>query len=70
MHAMKIGVDVEYIDSLVSLDLSLQCDGFVAAMVSNWGRLINELRSTVRCKADQPFYDPEQPGGMHLVTPW
>eukprot|EP00199_Chlamydomonas_sp_CCMP681_P002141 CAMPEP_0119104070 /NCGR_PEP_ID=MMETSP1180-20130426/2381_1 /TAXON_ID=3052 ORGANISM="Chlamydomonas cf sp, Strain CCMP681" /NCGR_SAMPLE_ID=MMETSP1180 /ASSEMBLY_ACC=CAM_ASM_000741 /LENGTH=403 /DNA_ID=CAMNT_0007088739 /DNA_START=140 /DNA_END=1351 /DNA_ORIENTATION=+ len=69
-HATHIGPSVEFINSLVSLDLSLQCDGFVAAMGSNWGRLINEMRSTVRCKADHPASDPEQPQGMHRVMPY
>mmetsp|Transcript_9470 Transcript_9470/g.16765 ORF Transcript_9470/g.16765 Transcript_9470/m.16765 type:complete len:408 (+) Transcript_9470:311-1534(+) len=69
-HAKQIGPTVEFINSLVSLDLSLRCDGFVAAMVSNWGRLINELRSTVRCKANHPFSDPEQRHGMQWVLPF
>jgi hypothetical protein len=47
----------EMLDSLVTLDLSLSCDGFVASFLSNWARLIQELRSTVRCKAHKVFLD-------------
>ena len=47
----------EMLDSLVTLDLALSCDGFVASFLSNWARLIQELRSTVRCKAHKVFLD-------------
>lgn len=50
--AAKIGWDEEFLNSLLSLQLATECDGFVGAMYSNWNRLIDELRSTVRCKYD------------------
>jgi hypothetical protein len=31
----------------------------IVTMLSNSGRLIEELRSTVRCKAHLPLYDPD-----------
>ena len=58
--AIKIGKVNEVLNSLVSLDLSLQCDAFLLALSSNWCRLIDELRSTVRCKAGNPLMDPQQ----------
>ncbi|KAJ9529506.1 hypothetical protein QJQ45_013858 [Haematococcus lacustris] len=63
-HARRIGPDVEFINALMSLEITMTGDAFVFAMVSNWGRLINEMRSTVQCKADSDFFDPEQPNGI------
>lgn len=54
----------EMLDCLVTLDLQLSCDGFVASFSSNWARLIQELRSTVRCKAHKVFLDV---GGTELM---
>jgi len=59
-HAAKIGPYEEMLNSLVSLDLALQCDGFVGTLSSNWCRLIDELRATVRCKAHAPYLDAQQ----------
>lgn len=56
------GIDLELADSLVSLQYALQCDAFVGDLSSNWVRLIDELRSTVRCKAHVPFLDPSNKG--------
>ena len=50
----------EVLNSLLHLDLALQCDGFVGTLSSNWCRLIDELRSTVRCKAHAPYLDAQQ----------
>ena len=58
--ASRIGKANEMLNSLVSLDLALQCDAFVMTLSSNWCRLIDELRATVRCKADCPFMDAQQ----------
>ena len=58
--ADRIGRANEMLNSLVSLDLALQCDAFVMTLSSNWCRLIDELRATVRCKADRPFLDAQQ----------
>ncbi|KAL6758822.1 hypothetical protein V8C86DRAFT_2586059 [Haematococcus lacustris] len=63
-HAQRIGPHVEFINALLSLELSFSGNGFVMAMTSNWGRLINEMRSTIQCKAHYPFVDPEQPHGI------
>ncbi|KAL6757151.1 hypothetical protein V8C86DRAFT_2630272 [Haematococcus lacustris] len=63
-HAKRIGPDVEFINALMSLEFTMTGDAFVFAMVSNWGRLINEMRSTVQCKVDSYFFDPEQPNGI------
>ena len=62
--AGRIGRANEMINSLVSLDLALQCDAFVMTLSSNWCRLIDELRATVRCKADRPFLDAQQDNTM------
>lgn len=58
--AGRIGRANEMLNSLVSLDLALQCDAFVMTLSSNWCRLIDELRATVRCKADRPLLDAQQ----------
>jgi hypothetical protein len=54
---MEHGVAEEVLDCLLNLDLSLSCDGFVASFYSNWARLIEEMRATVRCKAQKVFTD-------------
>lgn len=54
----------ELLDCLLNLDLSLSCDGFLASFYSNWARLIEELRATVRCKAHRVFYDV---GGREIM---
>lgn len=51
------GFHEEVLDGLLNLDLALQCDGFVSSFASNWARLIEELRSTVRCKANSAYID-------------
>lgn len=55
--AKRIGSDEEMLNSLVNLDLALQCSGWVGTIKSNWNRVIEELRSTVRCKAHRPYID-------------
>lgn len=66
------GYSEEMLDCLVSLDLALTCDGFVGSFYSNWARLIEEMRSVVRCKAQRVFYDVggeelmNRPGGLDL----
>ena len=52
-----VGPASEMLNSLVSLDLALACDAWVGTLTSNWCRLIDELRSTVRCKADRVYLD-------------
>uniref|UniRef100_A0A383W9G6 Alpha-(1,6)-fucosyltransferase N- and catalytic domain-containing protein n=1 Tax=Tetradesmus obliquus TaxID=3088 RepID=A0A383W9G6_TETOB len=51
------GLSAEVIKCLLNLDLAMQCDGYVASVYSNWARLIDELRSTVRCKANALYFD-------------
>lgn len=53
------GISDEVLDGLLNLDLAMQCDGFVASFYSNWSRLIEELRSTLRCKASAVYVDVE-----------
>ena len=60
-YAREIGPATEMLNSLISLDLALQCEGWVGTLSSNWCRLIDELRSTVRCKADRLYVDAQQP---------
>ena len=55
--AKRIGADEEFLNSLVNLDLALECSAWVGTIRSNWNRLIEELRSTVRCKAHLPYVD-------------
>ena len=55
--AAKIGADEEMLNSLLNLDLALDCSAWVGTIKSNWNRLIEELRSTVRCKAHLPYID-------------
>ena len=55
--ARQIGTDVEMLNSLVNLDLALECSAWVGTIKSNWNRLIEELRSTVRCKAQYAYID-------------
>lgn len=55
--ARTIGPDEEMLNSLTNLDLALDCSAWVGTIKSNWNRLIEELRSTVRCKAHLPYID-------------
>lgn len=58
--ASRFGWDEEFINSLLNLDVALECDGFVGEMGSHWNRLIDELRSTVRCRYDRVYVDVVQ----------
>jgi hypothetical protein len=51
----------EVLNSLMNLDLALDCDAWVGTLSSNWCRLIDELRSTSRCKANGIYRDAAQP---------
>jgi len=55
--ASRFGWDEEFINSLLNLDIALECDGFVGQLGSHWNRLINELRSTVRCQYNRAYVD-------------
>lgn len=58
--ASRFGWDEEFINSFLNLDVALECDGFVGHLGSHWNRLIDELRSTVRCKYDRVYVDVVQ----------
>ncbi|CAK9882942.1 unnamed protein product [Sphagnum jensenii] len=59
-RANRLGWTEEFLNSLLDLGLALECDAFVGMYSSNWNRLIDELRSTVRCKAHFPYVDVHQ----------
>ncbi|KAF8062779.1 hypothetical protein HT031_004109 [Scenedesmus sp. PABB004] len=62
LYMTQHGMSNEVLDGLLNLDLALRCDGFVASIYSNWARLIDELRSTVRCRAHALYADASGPG--------
>ena len=64
-YAQQIGPDEEMLNSLVNLDLALTCSAWVGTIASNWNRLIEELRSTVRCKAHMPYIDAHYGWEVH-----
>ncbi|KAG0555792.1 hypothetical protein KC19_11G003200 [Ceratodon purpureus] len=55
--AQLVGWNEEFLNSLLSLQLALECNAWVGMISSNWNRLIDELRSTIRCKSDRPYVD-------------
>lgn len=55
--AVRIGWNEEFLNSLLSLQLALECDAWVGQIPSNWCRLIDELRHTTRCKHHHLYYD-------------
>lgn len=59
--ARNIGPSRDMLGSLLNLELALECGAWVGTLSSNWCRLIDQLRSTVACKAELPFLDPAQP---------
>lgn len=59
-YAKELGPAHDMIHSMINLDLALQCDAWVGTLSSNWCRLIDELRSTVRCKAHGVYWDAQQ----------
>ncbi|KXZ41599.1 hypothetical protein GPECTOR_373g156 [Gonium pectorale] len=67
-YMAEIGYYEEMLNSLLNLDLALECSAFVGSIYSNWVRLIDELRATLRCKADAVFADVryENPHEMDL----
>ena len=64
----EIGPYEDMLNSLLNLDLALQCNAFVGTLSSNWCRLIDELRATVRCKAHVPYMDAQQEGPPYDVN--
>lgn len=59
-YARRFGAVNDMTGSLLNLRLALECNAWVGTLSSNWCRLIDELRSTVGCKAHLPFADPAQ----------
>lgn len=55
--AKMVGWDEDFLNSLLSLQLALDCNAWIGMISSNWNRLVDELRSTVRCKYDRPYVD-------------
>ena len=43
-YARERGFAAEYLDSLLNLELALECNGWIGTLSSNWCRLIDELR--------------------------
>ena len=56
---LQVGPSNEFLWSLLNLQLALEADAWVGTLTSNWCRLIDELRSTVRCKAEFPYADAQ-----------
>ena len=48
---------LEYLSMLWNLQQSVQCQGWVGTLASNWCRVVDELRASVGGKADCPFAD-------------
>ena len=44
VYAKERGPAAEYLDSLLNLELALECGAWVGTLTSNWCRLIDELR--------------------------
>ena len=44
MYAKERGPAAEYLDSLLNLEVALECGAWVGTLTSNWCRLIDELR--------------------------
>ena len=57
-YALKVGPSKDMLGSLLNLQLTLECGAWVGTLSSNWCRLIDQMRSTVACKAHLPFVDP------------
>mmetsp|Transcript_3379 Transcript_3379/g.9765 ORF Transcript_3379/g.9765 Transcript_3379/m.9765 type:complete len:428 (+) Transcript_3379:659-1942(+) len=60
-YAKIVGPSNDMLGSLLNLQLALECSAWVGTLSSNWCRLIDQLRSTVGCKAHLPLLDPAQP---------
>ncbi|PNW74889.1 hypothetical protein CHLRE_12g505900v5 [Chlamydomonas reinhardtii] len=64
----KDAVYESMLNTLLELDLALECSGFVGSIDSHWVRLVDEMRSVVRCSADAPYIDVghDDPRQMNL----
>lgn len=61
-HARDHGPLNHVLHALVDITFALQCDGWVLTLSSNFGKVIDMLRSTVACKAGGLFVDAVQGG--------
>jgi hypothetical protein len=52
--------DLEYFNMLLNLNHHLRCNAFVCMMMSNFCRLIDELRSTIAGKANRHIADTSE----------
>ena len=52
----EVDMKEEVLNSLLNLELALEAEGWVVTLSSNWGSLIDALRSTVAGKADRPLW--------------
>ncbi|EFJ42210.1 hypothetical protein VOLCADRAFT_107370 [Volvox carteri f. nagariensis] len=69
-YMAEIGYYEEMLNSLLNLDLALECSGFVGSIFSNWVRLIDELRATMRCKANAVFADVHYQNPHEMDVNW
>ena len=53
----KFGGVEDMLNSLMNLQLAVECDAWICTLSSNWCRLIDALRSVVAGKADRPYVD-------------
>ncbi|GIL89204.1 hypothetical protein Vretimale_18609 [Volvox reticuliferus] len=69
-YMADIGYYEEMLNSLLNLDLALECWAFVGSIYSNWVRLIDELRATIRCKANAVFADVHYKNPHQMDVNW
>ncbi|GLC67674.1 hypothetical protein PLESTF_000589500 [Pleodorina starrii] len=69
-YMADIGYYEEMLNSLLNLDLALECWAFVGSIFSNWVRLIDELRATLRCKANAVFSDVHYDNPHQMDVNW
>ncbi|KAG2451532.1 hypothetical protein HYH02_004130 [Chlamydomonas schloesseri] len=66
----KDAVYESMLGTLLELDLALECSGFVGSIDSHWVRLIDEMRSVVRCSADAAYMDVEYDDPRQMNLHW
>ncbi|GLI60264.1 hypothetical protein VaNZ11_002354 [Volvox africanus] len=69
-YMADIGYYEEMLNSLLNLDLAMECWAFVGSIYSNWVRLIDELRATIRCKANAVFADVHYQNPHEMDVNW
>mmetsp|Transcript_25713 Transcript_25713/g.25941 ORF Transcript_25713/g.25941 Transcript_25713/m.25941 type:complete len:162 (-) Transcript_25713:54-539(-) len=48
--------ELEYLSMLLTIELSVRCQGWVCTLESNFCRVIDELRATIGNKANFPYF--------------